>query len=830
MSFKKVILLSSVIFAAFFNLNLHAQTAENPETAQDPEIVQDLGAIEKFTAGMKENKGFFTFYSDEKKGKTYLKIDRFDQEFLYQVGISTGVGSNDIGLDNKQLGSNHLVTFQRVGEKIFLHQKNLKFRAISDSKKERTVVKDAFATAILWGFKVVVSTDNAVLIDMSDFLITDHHGVAAKLKAGGHGSFSADKSRSGIYAARTKSFPKNTEFETIMTFKGTAKSQYLRSVAANNSAITLRQHLSFIKLPDDKYRPRAFHVGSGFFAGGYKDYAVKIEDNMEVRYIYRHRLIKKNPEAAMSEPVQPIVYYVDGGVPEPIRSALIEGALWWNESFKKAGFINAFQVKILPDDADPMDIRYNVINWVHRSTRGWSYGDSISDPRTGEILKGNVSLGSLRVRQDFLIASALTAPYTSENPDISKEKEMALARIRQLSAHEVGHTIGLAHNYIASGNKDSEHQRTSVMDYPHPRFDIIEGKIELKNAYGDKIGQWDNIAIRYGYSEFKKGTNEKAALAKILKAASDRGLHFITDQDARGISNIHADSHLWDNGKNGAEELARIYEVRKIGLKNFSENNIAFGEPLSRLEEVLVPLYYMHRYQLDAAGKSIGGMRYFYALRGTSSKTPYKIVPAEEQRRALNVILESLKPEFLALSEHILSLIPPRAFEYGATRESFPRHTGKSFGALAMTEAGASHALSILLNNQRMARIYEFSMRDGSQITMNAYIDLISGATVKADQSGGLKSAVHRRVNHVYIHHLMLLAQNPQASEAVRSLVSYKLSELMSWMSKQSRRLIKDKSYASHYRYEASRVAKFLAGEYKPTKAELAKMPPGSPI
>ena len=369
-------------------------------------------------------------------------------------------------------------------------------------------------------------------------------------------------------------------------------------------------------------------------------------------FIIRHRLEKKDPTAARSEAIKPIVYYLDNGTPEPIRSALLEGASWWNQAFEAAGFINAFQVKLLPEDADPMDIRYNVINWVHRSTRGWSYGYSVVDPRTGEIIKGHVTLGSLRVRQDYLIAQGLLAPLskriTRSMPADDKMLTMALNRLKQLSAHEVGHTIGLQHNYAASVVN-----RSSVMDYPHPAAVLdAKGEIDISDAYDLKIGEWDKIAINWGYREFAKGTDEKAALDKILSDANKAGYQFISDRDARAAGGLHPTAHLWDNGKSPVDELNNVMKVRAKALRKFGENNIRPGTPMAFLEDVLVPVYLYHRYQVEAVTKLVGGLYYTYALRGDGQIITQSL-SKDEQLKALNAVISTIDPSVLVLPERI---------------------------------------------------------------------------------------------------------------------------------------------------------------------------------
>ena len=557
---------------------------------------QKLPSIEEKTKDLKKHDGFMNFYWDENAGKIFLEVDKLDAEFLYVTSLPAGLGSNDIGLDRGLLGGERIVKFSKTGRKILLVQPNYNFRAITNDAAERRAVEQSFAQSTIWGFTVEAETGNRSLVDATDFLLRDAMRVSNRLRSNQQGSYSIDKSRSVMYLPRTKNFPQNSEFETTITLvnnDGTT-GNYVNSVTPSSEAITLRMHHSFVQLPDNDYEPRVFDPRSSFIPISYYDYSSPIAKKKKKMYIMRHRLKKKNPAAAISEPIKPIIYYVDNGTPEPIRSALIEGGSWWNQAFEAAGYTNAFQVKLLPEDADPMDVRYNVINWVHRSTRGWSYGASVADPRTGEIIKGHVSLGSLRVRQDYLIAAGLLAPYKTGVPADDKMLKMALERLRQLSAHEIGHTIGLMHNYAASVSN-----RASVMDYPHPLARVnAAGKIDLTNAYDQKIGDWDKVSIAFGYSDFTKGTNESAALNKILTDAAAKGLQFISDQDARRPGGLHPQAHLWDNGNDAVTELKEVMKVRNVALLNFSEKNIRPGMPMAMLEDVLIPVYFAHRYQV----------------------------------------------------------------------------------------------------------------------------------------------------------------------------------------------------------------------------------------
>lgn len=775
--------------------------------------------ITDYVNGMDKHEGYFTYYWDNKGGKVLLEIDQIDEEFLFIASLTAGLGSNDVGLDRNRLGSTKIVSFKKIGPKILLVQPNYGFRANSDNPDEVKAVTDAFATSVIFSFKVIAEDKGRALIDISPLLLSDLNNISSTFSRSGQGEYRIDEARSALYLENTKNFPFNSEFEALITFTGRNAGNFIRSVSPDGNNVSLRQHLSFVKLPDAGFENRAWDPRSAFGAMSYMDFASPIDEPITKRNIRRHRLEKKDPSAKISEPVEPIVYYVDRGAPEPIRSALIEGASWWNLAFEAAGYKNAFQVKVLPQGADPMDVRYNMINWIHRSTRGWSYGSSVTDPRTGEIIKGHIALGSQRIRQDFLIASGLVAEYEEGKNLDPAIMQMALLRIKQLSCHEVGHTLGLNHNYASSVNK-----RASVMDYPHPLVILKGDRIDLSDAYTDGIGEWDKVSIKFGYSDFPEGADEKAELAKILDSAFSDGLLFLTDQDSRGL---HPLTHVWDNGKHPVDELKRVMKIREIALKNFSVKKVPPGESLSSLEEILVPVYLFHRYQIEATTSVIGGLYYGHNVRGGAQTLP-EFVPSEEQIEALNTLLFALKPENLAISEDILSIIPPRAPGFRQSRELFPGSTGLAFDPLSAAGNVAEIAMDKLLDPERAARVVLYSARNQNQPHLEKILSEITVQTIHQKYNNDYYAEIGRMVNNVVLTRLIYLSAGSSTYPQVRAIAFSELLSLKMWLEQNLQDT--DRAYAAHYNYMLKQINFYFENPDQIKPPARTQAPQGAPI
>ena len=729
-------------------------------------VAEPLPTVAKKVEGLERRDGLLPLYFDRQRGRIWLEVPAGGEigRFLYVEGITTGMGSNPVGLDRGQIGATHVVRLRRVGGRVLVEAWNPRFRALTSRPAEAAAIDQSFADSVLWGGEIAAQDpDGRAVVDLTSFLVRDAHGIAATLKAAGQGSYALDDARSALDLSQCLSFPDNLELEAILTYTSAEPGPEMRATLPSPGAMSLVQHHSLVRLPDDGYRPRRFDPRSSSFSVSFLDYAAPVDAEIGTSWIVRHRLKKGKP----------LVYYVDPGAPEAIRSALIEGAAWWAKAFEAAGFADTFRVELLPEGAHPLDVRYNVIQWVQRATRGWSYGGGVIDPRTGEMIKGHVILDALRIRQDRLLLEGLVGTDKTGTGAKDDPVQIALARIRQLSAHEVGHTLGLGHNFAASS-----WGRASVMDYPAPQVEITSrGDLDLSHAYAVGVGEWDLQSIKYAYAPFPAGADEAKALEAILREGTEPGKRFLADADARPAGAANPNGSLWDNGPDAVEALRHELEVRKIALARFGERNIRPGRPLASLQEVLAPLYFHHRYELTRAAKAVGGLDYSYAVRGDGQPTA-RPIGAAAQRSALRQVLAVLTPEQLDLPDPVLALLLPRAFEQDEGPELFRHATWPAFDALGAAETASRMVVDALLQRERAARLVDFHRRDASMPRLEDVLEALTATAFDHPAEPDRHAELRRVIQQVVVTGMIGLAEDRDAPARVRSRVDASLEAL----------------------------------------------------
>lgn len=773
---------------------------------------------------------FLDIRAEAGEGKILLALpapgeDGVMARVIHASGITAGLGSNPVGFDRGAVESGRILAFRRAGNKIVIEQENWRYRASADNALEKQSVRDSFARSFLWAGEIAEEgSGGGAVVDISGFLATDTMNLRGRLKAAGQGDYKIAAERSFPDAASLLVFPDNVEIDAFLTFAADEAGREVAATAAEGRAFTLTIHHSFVRLPDDGFETRDFDTRMAAIDVPYYDYSAPLDEPIVRAFARRFRLERVDPAAPSGPVKKPIVFYVDSGAPAPVREALIEGAMWWADAFEDAGFEDAFRVEVLPEGAHPMDVRYNVIQWAHRQTRGWSYGGGVYDPRTGEMLKAAVILGSQRVRQDRMIFEGLAGTAKTGTGQADDPVEIALARIRQLSAHEVGHPLGFAHNFAASMN-----DRASVMDYPAPYVRVRNGALDFSEAYSSGIGDWDKATVKWLYSQFPEGADEKADLENIVRETYASGLRFIDDRQGRSVATGNPHGSVWDNGDDPVAVLNETMEVRRIALENFGLRSLRDGQPTGDLKAVIVPVYLYHRYQVDAAAKLVGGYAFRYAQKGDGASRGAPVPPAR-QRAALDALVATLDPAALDLPDSVLDQLTPSlsSFGGGGAGELFASDAAPMFDLSRAADAAAAQTLGALFHPQRIARLIETARRDENALT---YEDALAAVEARlfAEPQAPRRGELARTAQTRFVSTLIEVAG--EAPPAVAARTDAYLRALRSRLGPGPFSFGRSADQA-HRAYLAARIDTHLAA---PAPARLpaaksAEVPPGSPI
>jgi hypothetical protein len=779
--------------------------------------------------------GFIPLRWDAAKGRVLMEIPAFDQDILYYVSAATGGGSVELPFDRGIMDS-AVIRFQRVGPKVLVTEINQEYRSLSGDAAHAQGVADSFPTSVLAALPVESDAGGQVVVDATALFMRDAANIEATLKRSNQGSYKFDVGRSSFYPDRIKAFPENSEVETIATFTGDAPGALIRNTTPDPRAITMRIHHSFLRAPTG-YTPRVGDPRIGVSTLKFHDYSKPVSEGPETEWITRWRLEKKDPSAAMSEPVKPITFYFDPAIPDPIRHAMKAGLLWWNTAFEAAGFQNAIRAADAPADMDPMDIRYAYVLWINRDERGFSSGGTYRDPRTGEIIGSKTRMDTHRIRTIGNYWDAYMGGLPSDGSGVTVadpslltpgamtnmpagQRDMVLLRQALLTAHELGHVIGFGHNFASSLS-----DRASVMEYPTPRVKVVDGKLDISESFQKQIGAYDTSMTRYAYSVFP-AVQEKAGLDGVIADMRGQGLLYVPDTDPRWT--------WYDDRATPTENLTEAMAARKIMIANYGPDMLLPDEPIGALRDARLWMAYLHhRYAIESGLKYVGGMYENIVVKGDTIP-PTEFIPATLQRDVLGLLMDAIEPTNMALPEALLAQLTP---DPGNTLEDLS--SDDVFDQLKAARILSALVLEPLFEGKRASRMIALAARKPDTLTLPEMVDAVMAHSWSAARDGDAQGRALRRVTQrVALEAMMILGGDATASAEARAYILERLVQLAGDL---KARKDTDPITTAHYRQAARDIGHYLddpvANAPKSASSPWGKgprsrfpMPPGPPL
>jgi hypothetical protein len=852
----------------------------------------ELESFDKLVADTEKLEGLFNLYRNPETAKIYLEVkpQQLNKNYLASVTMESGIGER--GLYSGVPLQTWLFYFRRMNNNLHFVVRNVNFRAEPGDPQKRSLDR-SFSDSVLYSLpiKSIHPTQETILIDLGDLMLTDIPGLTPFLEESLKGNYQLDTNKS--YFGTAKAFPANVEIESIYGFSlSSGQGDYLPTLP-DNRALTLRVRYSLSQLEqNNSYRPRLADERVGYFLTTYQDFSNPKRRDVFVRYINRWHLEKQDPKAPLSPPKKPIVFWIENAVPLEYREAIREGVLMWNKAFEKAGFKDAIQVEQMPDNADwdSADVRYNTIRWFNSLDGFFARGPARVNPLTGEILDADIVVDSGLVRdiqQDFrrlvdqnqaqkssllstLMGSGNLCPSVIDRSSTSKKtsvlsqlaedhdlcysresiqqsaidrlglsvfsantqlrseqmKEYVHQRLRWVIAHEVGHTLGLRHNFRGStllapqelNNSNVTQTKglvNSVMDYLP--INLAPQGTPQGDYFPVAVGVYDEWAIEYGYkpSGAIVAQAERRFLEEIAKRSTNPDLAYATDED---IFDLNPDANRWDMSSDVLTYSQTQLDNARAMWVRLEKRYPSSGESYSELSELFDTVFWHYLQNVYFITKYIGGQSFYRNHAGDpNGRLPFEPVPVAKQREALSVLQKYVfAADAFKFSPQLLNkLAPSRWRDWGndlkIERLDYPIHESIFFLQ--------SQVLGDLLSGDRLTRLQDIELKSPSNQALTlpelfkTLEDSIWTEVLQPNDKSLSISSVRRSLQRSYLNQLTsMVLRTANVPEDARTLAWYRLRQLQGSLNRTLRRHggEMDTYTKAHLEETRSRISKAL--------------------